>query len=195
MANVEDVAEIIINYMNAEEEPHITNLMLNKLLYFAQGHCLAETGKPLFDDDFEAWDFGSVIPKIYHKYKICGKNSIASDNEINKDEILDWEQLPIVEDVLKQYSEFSPTKLVNLTHEENSPWDIAKKKESRDNRHILIDKDAIKSYFQTVPLADDFEDLSDEVKQDLFEFEQAKANGTLVTYSLDEVRKHCGLAS
>ena len=68
MANVEDVAQIIINYMNAEEKP-ITNTMLNNLLYFAQGHCLAETGKPLFDDDFEAWECGPVIPKIYYKYK------------------------------------------------------------------------------------------------------------------------------
>lgn len=65
MEKVENVAELIINYFNEQEEPYISNLILNKLLYFAQGHCLAETGRPLFDDDFEAWEYGPVIPSFY----------------------------------------------------------------------------------------------------------------------------------
>ena len=194
MANVEDVAEIIINYMNAEEEPHITNLMLNKLLYFAQGHCLAETGEPLFEDDFEAWELGPVIPKIYKKYKICGKNEIASNSEVNAKGVLNWEQYPIVMDVLEQYSVFSAAKLVSITHEENSPWDIAKKEAQNQNaQHIPIKKETIKSYFQSVPLLGDDELYDDEIEA-IENYENAVKNRTLITYTLDEVRERCGLA-
>ena len=195
MASVEDVAQIIIDYMNAKEEPYVSNLMVNKLLYFAQGHCLAETGRPLFEDDFEAWDYGPVIPKIYNKYKICGKNNIYSSSEyaVERD-VLDWEQLPVVEDVLEQYSVFSPSMLVSITHEENSPWEKAKKNANKDERHVPIKKQAIKNYFQTIPLGDDFESLSNEASLQLEDYEKAKRDGSIVTYSQEEVLKRCGLA-
>ena len=38
----------------------ITNLVLNKLVYFAQVEFLRETGKPLFEDKIEAWSYGLV---------------------------------------------------------------------------------------------------------------------------------------
>ena len=38
----------------------ITNLVLNKLVYFAQVESLRETGKPLFEDKIEAWPYGPV---------------------------------------------------------------------------------------------------------------------------------------
>ena len=38
----------------------ITNLVLNKLVYFAQVESLRETGKPLFEDKIEAWSYGPV---------------------------------------------------------------------------------------------------------------------------------------
>lgn len=39
-------------------------LKLNKLLYLAQGRALAQTGKPLFDDDIEATEHGPVIREV-----------------------------------------------------------------------------------------------------------------------------------
>ena len=76
MADVFDVADFFIELFGKGIESDITNLKLNKLLYFAQGHCLAVTRKPLFDGLIEARDLGPVIPVVHHKYKICGKNPI-----------------------------------------------------------------------------------------------------------------------
>ena len=193
MANVEDVAEAIVNYMNSKEEPWITNSMLNKLLYFAQGHCLVETGKPMFEDDFEAWECGPVIPKIYHKYKICGKNGIDSASDIQVKDVLDCEQLPIMEDVLEEYSIFSASKLANIAREPSSPWDIARKQADREERPSLIAKGAMKVYFQTIPFLDD--ELYEEEIQAIKDYEKAVETGTLVTYTFEEAKERCGLAN
>ena len=81
MADVFDVAEFFIQVANQSEDDQMTNLKLNKLLYYAQGAYLARTGKPLFENRIEAWDLGPVVPEVYHKYKVCGKNPIASEGD------------------------------------------------------------------------------------------------------------------
>ena len=165
MANVEDVAQIIINYMNAEEEPCISNMVLNKLLYFAQGHCLAETGKPLFNDDFEAWEYGPVIPKIYHKYKICGKNNILSNDYVEEESILNDEQLDLLERVLEKYSMYSPTKLVYMTHEQGTPWANVTHNQQNIKKHLPLSKQQIVEYFQNHRLEDEnLDDLLEQVE-------------------------------
>src|SRR6185437_3402754 len=47
----------------------ITNLKLQKLLYYAQGWHLALYDKPLFRERIEAWPHGPVVPPIYGKFK------------------------------------------------------------------------------------------------------------------------------
>ena len=165
MADVEDVAQIIINYMNAEEEPCISNMVLNKLLYFTQGHCLAETGKPLFDDDFEAWELGPVIPKIYHKYKTYGKGNIVSNDYIKEENILNDEQLDLLERVLEKYSIYSPTKLVDMTHEQGTPWANVTQNKKKIEKHLPLSKQQIEEYFQNHRLENDnFDDLLEQVE-------------------------------
>ena len=53
------VAEYIL-----EREGAISTMKLQKLLYFAQGWSLAITNEPLFEDDFEAWSSGPVLPAL-----------------------------------------------------------------------------------------------------------------------------------
>ena len=67
MANVFDVADFFVQLANQSEDDQITNLKLNKLLYYAQGAFLARTGHPLFHNTMEAWPLGPVIPDVYHK--------------------------------------------------------------------------------------------------------------------------------
>ena len=48
---------------------YISNLKLQKLLYYAQGSFLAVTDSPLFDDPIVAWQHGPVVESVYHEYK------------------------------------------------------------------------------------------------------------------------------
>ena len=55
----------------------IDPLKLQKLLYYANGHYLAEhDGTPLINEYFEAWDYGPVIPTVYYEFREYGNNPI-----------------------------------------------------------------------------------------------------------------------
>ena len=58
---------------------NISNLKLQKLLYYAQGSFLAVTDKPLFEDNIVAWCHGPVVESVYHEYKSNGSNGIPFD--------------------------------------------------------------------------------------------------------------------
>ena len=66
--NVLDVADYVIKYCNNHNMP-ISNLKLQKILYFVQAAFLSIQGFPCFPDDFVAWNYGPVIPAVYYKYK------------------------------------------------------------------------------------------------------------------------------
>ncbi|WP_024622440.1 Panacea domain-containing protein [Metaclostridioides mangenotii] len=83
-----DVAEFVIVYCEKKENP-ITNLQLQKILYYIQCEYLKETNKWLFENCIEAWDYGAAVPDVYFtyskfiSYKITGVipkyNNIFSD--------------------------------------------------------------------------------------------------------------------
>ena len=58
------VAKYIINYSNSIDSP-ISNLKLQKLLYYVQAAFLVEEGKKCFCDEIVAWAFGPVVPDVY----------------------------------------------------------------------------------------------------------------------------------
>jgi uncharacterized phage-associated protein len=60
----------------------ITNLKLQKLLYYAQAFYMVENnGEPLFSDDIEAWKYGPVVRTVYDKYKIFEYSFIITEVE------------------------------------------------------------------------------------------------------------------
>lgn len=127
---------------NKEEEANgadgISNLKLQKLLYYAQGCTLAITGEPLFSEDICAWKHGPVVAEVYHEYKSYNSNSIEEAN-------LDFGEIPdeisaILENVYQTFGQYSAWKLRNMTHEE-TPWQETPKSE-------VISKSSIKKYFE-----------------------------------------------
>jgi len=77
MVHAIDAARFFVNIANTiPTDDLMTNMRVNKLLYFAQGECLRKLGKPLFDDDMEAWDYGPVVPPVYQTYKGFGREPI-----------------------------------------------------------------------------------------------------------------------
>jgi prophage ps3 protein 01 len=124
--------EYIRDFEN-EDTDDITNMKLQKLLFYAQSAFLAIKGVPLFNNNILAWEHGPVIPEIYDKFKINGNKGITeySENDlkdISKDDV------NLLIDVYNLFGEYSAWGLRNLTHSEN-PW-----KSTERNDVITIDK-------------------------------------------------------
>lgn len=118
----------------------ITNLKLQKMLYFAQATHLALFNKPLFEDEIQAWSLGPVVPSAYFAFKGAQNEPIdaslgnCSDEEVEK----------FLEVVWKLFGKYSASELVEMTHR-HKPWlDVYK-----DNvQNIPITQESIKSYYK-----------------------------------------------
>lgn len=147
MANVFDVANFFVYVANQNEDDQMTNLKLNKLLYFAQGAFLSRTGRPLFSAEMEAWPLGPVVPEIYQKYKICGKMPIQSADTGFDQSVFSEDELEALLDVMREYGQYTGSVLVTLTHQPGTPWRTA-----ADNGQTLIPKTDIARYFKDHPV-------------------------------------------
>ena len=60
-----DMAKWFINRVDRESGESITNLKLQKLLYFAQSYYLANYNKQFFNEEMQAWAHGPVVRECY----------------------------------------------------------------------------------------------------------------------------------
>lgn len=120
MTTAMDVARYFLSLNDDEAGDNLSNLKIQKLLYYAQGAHLAITGSPLFLESIEAWQHGPVVPEVYHSFKKFGSGAVelADDDEIPK---FDERVTEILDDVYNVYGQFSAWKLRNMTHGE-APW-------------------------------------------------------------------------
>lgn len=122
MANVQDVANFFVYVVNHDDEDTITNMKLQKLLYYAQGCYMSRTGKPLFDAQIEAWTFGPVVPEIYRKYKVCGADPIRSVDDGFSPKVFSQSEMDALIDVMREYGRYTGATLVSMTHRSGTPW-------------------------------------------------------------------------
>ena len=93
---------LLYNNLKVEEEgaDSITNLKLQKLLYYAQGCYLALENKPLFNDNIVAWKHGPVVECIYNKYSPYGSSGISIEESDYKNvEDIEKRDCDILEEV------------------------------------------------------------------------------------------------
>ncbi|KTD17941.1 Panacea domain-containing protein [Legionella jordanis] len=115
------IADYIISYFQEHGEP-LTNLKLQKLLYYAQGWYLALYNKPLFDDKIEAWVHGPVIPAAYHSFKQYGYGLIDEKPSFPN---LSPKIRSHLDEVIDVYGSYSAFELEHLTHQ-TTPWKKAR---------------------------------------------------------------------
>ncbi|NEG95632.1 hypothetical protein CS006_09295 [Bifidobacterium primatium] len=134
-----DVANYFIaNYGDKEE---LTNLKLNKLVYFAQALHLKRFGSPLFDDEIQAWDYGPVEPLVYRTFRTFGSARIfRASGDFQTSEQL----ASVAKDVMGSFGRLTAFDLVRRTHRKGSAWDsayVAHENNAITNQMILDSKD------------------------------------------------------
>ena len=123
MYDVKDIANWFLIYnlfMETDQGADgISNLKLQKLLYYAQSAFLALKNELLFSNEIVAWQHGPVIEEIYHKYKDFGSGDIEVNIENGPQ--IDKETEKILMNVYDTFGEYSAWGIRNLTHSEK-PW-------------------------------------------------------------------------
>lgn len=167
-----EVAKVFLCFSNenrtADDSDNVTQMKLQKLLYYAQGYYLAEYGEPLFKEKIYAWEHGPVVKEVYDVYKIYGRNEIIDYNTENN---VDTEYLPFLSKIYDRFGKYTAYELRNKTHSE-SPW-----KNTNFNQEIKLS--VIESFFNKI--------VESEFNKNVKELE----NGTseYIEYSMDDLKK------
>lgn len=119
MYTTKQIAQYIITKCTECEKP-VSNLKLQKMLYFIWIDYYKETGKHLFEDDICAWQFGPVCPDVYYEY--CSYGGMEIDSLFDCSSITSDDK-EILDKRISHYNNIPVSKLVNLTHQRGKPWD------------------------------------------------------------------------
>lgn len=136
-----------------EEGQFVTQMKLQKMVYFAHGYHLAKYGEPLITEKFEAWKFGPVVEDIYQTYKLYGSDPIMDTFFLPKPprayryKPLSETAVDAVEYTWKVTKNLSGAQLSQWSHLDGSPW---AKIYDAANPSAAIPEESIREYFQNL---------------------------------------------
>jgi uncharacterized phage-associated protein len=145
------VVEAMIDYLNVTRyfiirayedgiEAEMTNMKIQKLLYYAQSLHLALYNEPLFDEQIQAWRYGPVCPPAYKFYSEFEAKQLPIPNQEYLLQIPS-ETKELLAEVWEYFGGYHAYKLSDMTHGE-FPWKKARKglpPEARSTEPILVD--------------------------------------------------------
>ncbi len=140
----------------SRERSDLTHMQIQKLVYLAHGWSLAALSTPLVQEQFQAWEYGPVIPNLYMALRKYGQNPVTSllkwgddtpfdfDDGVKAIENLSEPEAAIVDSVWEIYGKYPAFQLSALTHEPGTPWAHAFER----GRNRPIPNDVIRAHFQ-----------------------------------------------
>lgn len=149
------VANTFIEIGVRDERP-VDPMKLLKLCFFAHGYHLALYHFPLLDEQVQAWQYGPVIPSIYHAFKTYGDQVITAkgadfDDQghlvkptVEKRASADY---ALIQRVWQTFGKFTGAQLSNMTHEPDTPWAEVWAKNPERLRYVVIPNKVIEKYF------------------------------------------------
>ncbi len=145
----QDVANFFLLHASQDEEAElVTNLKLQKLVYYAQGFHLAACHLPLFDEKIVAWRHGPVVQELYNTGKKYGSSPIPvlfdAEDSMKK---FTKTQKELLSDIYQVYGQYTAWRLRDMTHEE-MPWVEADSRRKADET-VEITVDVLRKFFQT----------------------------------------------
>lgn len=126
-----DLAKYIIN----TSPRRMSNLELQKTMYFAELDYRKRTGQQLIKEDFEAWQYGPVVPDVYNDYRDYGSRNIERTGESG---VLDGVNTDIIDSSIDRCAYKKAWELVEESHRINGAW-----RKTRDKGSTTIDENLI----------------------------------------------------
>lgn len=110
-----NIASYFLYKAARDEEELMSNLKLQKLVYYAQGLHLILYGDSLFPDKIKAWEHGPVVPQLYHEYKSHGSRGIPKEESFRVKNIKKSIRA-FLDEIYTVFGQFSALRLREITH-------------------------------------------------------------------------------
>jgi uncharacterized phage-associated protein len=154
--DVRSVANLVLDF--AEQlGATVSNITINKIVFFLHAWYLAKTGTPLVSAKIEAWDYGPVFRELYWEFNAFGKEPISTramrrnptttNKEVSVD-IFAPDDLAFLRPLLERYLKMPVGKLIELSHVKEGPWDRVYNHPSESNPGMRISDEIIREFFQ-----------------------------------------------
>lgn len=126
------VANLVIDVASNDDRP-VTDLQLQKILFFLQGFFLNNYNSPLINGNFSKWQFGPVEHEVYNEFRANGSSpiksmalswnfdsqgnfSISDPKKLTREDLKDDRIFEETIDFIKKLIKIDPWRLVDLTH-------------------------------------------------------------------------------
>lgn len=147
------IANYFLDKASAEGRA-LTPMQLIKLVYIAHGWHLGYFDAPLFSERVQAWKFGPVVESLYRELKQYGSGAVVRRIAMTPSWLPGGSVSPTAEPLLNSvwdaYKGFSGLQLSSMTHQPDTPWDIAwNKRGGHASRSTPISNEDIKAHYQS----------------------------------------------
>jgi uncharacterized phage-associated protein len=156
MIDVRAIANEVLDFADRLGVP-VSNMALNKIVYFVHCDYLLERGDPLVGAKIEAWQHGPVFREIYHEFKRWSEGPIkgrankvdphSGDVKVARASFGGSERA-YIEQLIARYIKFSAAHLRALSHVEGGPWDIVWRHDGQANPGMEIPDTLIREHYR-----------------------------------------------
>ncbi|WP_246788288.1 Panacea domain-containing protein [Agrobacterium sp. AGB01] len=156
MYDVRAIANFVLDVAEKDGRD-VSNLHINKIVYFLHADFLVAFSRPLVSAKIEAWTYGPVFRELYREFKQWGDAPIGSrakylDPETGQKKNAQWhfskEEEEFLSELVSKYTSMTPGALVAQSHVEGGPWDQTWNHETKTNASMKISDEAIKGWYE-----------------------------------------------
>lgn len=157
--NGREIANFVLDFCSGKGIP-VTNLSLQKIVYFCHVWSLIELGRPLVKQQFEAWEHGPVLQYLYREFKAFGSDPITVraqkmdcvTGKIKPAEYkFDSETGELLSRIVDFYSRLTGSQLRNLSHAMGGPWETVWNHKESVSPGMYISNDEILEFYSRSP--------------------------------------------
>lgn len=129
-------------------------MQLLKLVYIAHGWHLGYTGKPLINEEVQAWKYGPVIHSLYKQLRQYGSGAVREPVATGpfpwmRDADVDPEPASLLDSVWQNYAGYGGVQLSAMTHQQGTPWWVAwNENGGRSKYYAEIDDSLIEAHYK-----------------------------------------------
>lgn len=149
------IANLVLDQCEKQDRP-VTNLALQKIVFFCHVWSLIELRRPLVKHTFEAWKHGPVLQYLYREFKefdrapidrpalaidLCTGKKVIATCELDEPTSL------LLQRVINFYGRLSAGQLVELSHVKNGPWDLVWNSSEKTNPGMKISNEQILEFY------------------------------------------------